>query len=183
MLGTSREIRRRGPHRRVRPAWVLLSVALSIAALVPCTGSPARGLGCGSPYWVAPAAGVVLDPFRPPAHVGAPGNRGWEMGTAALAVVHAAAAGVVHFSGPVGGRLHVSIAHCDGTRTTYSFLHSTAVSRGQRVEAGRPIALAAGRFHFGAIRGGSYVDPATLLGVPRRPNRARLIPVRGHPGP
>lgn len=182
MLGTSHTIR----QRRVRLGrgaplpWALLWLALSTAALVPGTGSPAYGLDCGSPVWVAPATGVVIDPFRPPAHVGAPGNRGWEMDTAALAVVRAAAAGVVRFGGPVGGRLHVSISHCDGTRTTYSFLLSVAVSPGQRVEAGQPIALAADRFHFGAIRGGSYVDPATLLGVSGRATRARLVPVRGH---
>ncbi|MCY3560642.1 MAG: M23 family metallopeptidase [bacterium] len=127
-------------------------------------------------YYQAPTDGIVVDPFRPPAHPGAPGNRGLEYATRAGSDVRAAAAGVVSFAGRVADGLHVTVAHADGVRTSYSFLASVAVDATQRVEAGQVVGTSGGSFHFGARIGKAYVDPAVLLGdlAP-----VRLVPLRG----
>ena len=125
-------------------------------------------------FYQPPVAGPVVDPFRPPAHVGAPGNRGLEFATRPGSPVTAAAAGIVVFAGQVAGRRHVTVAHADGVRTSYSFLRSVAVGAGQRVEAGQVLGTAGTSLHFGARIGKAYVDPAVLLGAT---GRARLVPL------
>ncbi len=121
-----------------------------------------------------------MDPFRPPAHPGAPGNRGLEYATRPGSAVRAAAAGVVTFAGRVAAGRHVTVAHADGVRTSYSFLAAVAVRAGQAVEAGDVLGTTGTSFHFGARIGEAYVDPAVLLGVA---GPARLVPVtsRGVP--
>lgn len=111
----------------------------------------------------SPVAGTVADPFRAPDHPYGPGNRGLEILTAAGAPVTAAADGRVSFAGPVGGQLHVSIDHADGTRTTVSYLAKISARAGQTVQRGDPIGVSGGSVHFGARRDGAYLDPMTLL--------------------
>lgn len=152
-------------------------------------GSLASALGDGSGRgegYIAPVAGRVVDWFRPPAHIGAPGNRGWEYETQPDSPVVAAGAGHVRFAGQVGGSLYVSINHSDGVRTTYSHVKDIAVKKGDFVEQGSVLASAKGAsFHFGAIKDGDYIDPAELLwqvsedsdsGGGDGPQSARLVP-------
>ena len=131
-------------------------------------------------FYQPPSDGVVVDPFRPPAHPGAPGNRGLEYATRPGSAVRAAAAGAVTFAGRVAAALHVTVAHADGVRTSYSFLAGVAVRAGQAVEAGHVLGTAGTSFHFGARIGEAYVDPAVLLGTA---GPVRLVPVtsRGMP--
>ena len=89
--------------------------------------------------------------------------------------MRAAAAGVVTFAGRVGSGRHVTLAHADGVRTTYSFLADVAVRARQEVEAGHVLGTSGTLFHFGARIGEAYVDPAVLLGVS---GPVRLVPVR-----
>ena len=147
---------------RVCAAFVLLALGASAA---PAQLEP-------------PVDGVVVDPFRPPDHIGAPGNRGWEYATSPGSPVRAVAGGVVAFAGQVGGQLHVSIDHPGGLRTSYSFLAEVTVSRGQAIGAGQQVGVAGSRFHFGARRNGEYIDPATLFG-PGPGGPARLVPRPG----
>ena len=134
------------------------------------------GEGAG---YIAPVAGRVVDWFRPPAHIGAPGNRGWEYETQPDSPVVAAGAGHVRFAGQVGGSLYVSINHPDGVRTTYSHVKDIAVKKGDFVEQGSVLASTKGSsFHFGAIREGDYIDPAELMGR-GGPKSARLVPREG----
>jgi murein DD-endopeptidase MepM/ murein hydrolase activator NlpD len=70
--------------------------------------------------------------------------------------------------------LHVTIAHADGVRTSYSFLASIDVARGQTVEQGGVVGRAGDRFHFGARIGTVYVDPAVLFGA--GPTVVALVP-------
>ena len=112
-------------------------------------------------FYQPPTEGIVVDPFRPPAHPGAPGNRGLEYATRPGSPVRAAAAGVVTFAGQVAGGRHVTVAHADGVRTSYSFLAAVAVRAGQAVEAGQVLGTTGTSFHFGARIGEAYVDPAT----------------------
>jgi murein DD-endopeptidase MepM/ murein hydrolase activator NlpD len=110
-----------------------------------------------------PVDAPVIDVFRPPASPYGPGNRGIDYATVEGSPVLASAEGQVVFAGPVGGRLHVVIRHDDGIRTSYSFLASIAVRRGQRVSAGTEVGTAGPSLHFGARRGDAYIDPLTLF--------------------
>lgn len=127
-------------------------------------------------FYAPPVEGVIVDPFRPPAHPGAPGNRGLEYATRPGSAVRAAAAGIVTFAGRVGSGRHVTVAHADGVRTSYSFLAGVAVRAGQSVGAGGVLGTTGASFHFGARIGGAYVDPAVLLGIG---GPARLVPLAG----
>ena len=127
-------------------------------------------------FYAAPVQGFIVDPFRPPAHPGAPGNRGLEYATRPGSAVRAAAAGVVTFAGQVGTGRHVTVAHADGVRTSYSFLRSVAVRTGQSVGAGDVLGTTGASFHFGARIGEAYVDPAVLLGIG---GSVRLVPLAG----
>ena len=130
-----------------------------------------------------PVDGILVDGFRPPAHIGAPGNRGWEYATTPGSPVRAALGGVVAFAGPVAGNLHVSVDHPGGLRTTYSFLADVAVRRGQIVGPGAVVGHSADSFHFGLRRGAAYLDPAVLFvaavwGPPRLVPRPGRVPAR-----
>jgi alpha-beta hydrolase superfamily lysophospholipase len=111
----------------------------------------------------APVDGPVVDPFRPPLHAWAPGNRGVDYLVDPGTPVAAAAPGEVAFAGQVGGDLHVVVLHDDGLRTSYSFLASITVRRGERVARGDPVGTAAGAVHFGVRDGDRYLDPLAVL--------------------
>jgi hypothetical protein len=121
----------------------------------------------------APVDGPITDHFRPPADEYGPGNRGVDYQTANGAPVRAAAGGEVVFAGAVGNSLHVVVLHADGIRTSYSFLRSVAVARGNRVEAGATVGTSATSLHFGARAGDAYIDPEILLAGAQR---VHLIP-------
>ncbi len=111
-----------------------------------------------------PVRAPTVDPFRPPATRYGPGNRGLEMATEAGQTVVAAREGRVTFAGPVAGQLYVTVLHPDGVRTSYSYLASVTVTRGQTVAAGQAIGTTGSRLHVGARIGTVYVDPAILFG-------------------
>lgn len=113
-----------------------------------------------------PVDGPVIDRFRPPETPYGPGNRGLKYATRPGDPVRASADGAVTFAGQVGGTLHVTVGHADGVRTSYSFLASVDVGRGQRLHQGDPVGTAGEVLHFGARVGDAYIDPASLLGGP-----------------
>ena len=129
------------------------------------------------PAYLPPVAAEVVDPFRPPDTPYAPGNRGIDYAPEPGTPVSAAAEGTVAFAGQVGGALHVTVLHPDGIRTSYSFLQSLSVRRGDRVAQGQELARAGPRLHFGARLGDDYLDPRLLLSEGRP--RARLVPDDG----
>ncbi len=125
-----------------------------------------------------PVGSPVSDPYRPPASAYGTGNRGIEYDTASGEPVRASADGIVAFSGTIGSSQYVSIDHGEssggaGLRTTYSFLSSRVVSRGEAVRQGDVVGFAGERFHFGAKRNGVYLDPNTLFGELR--TEVRLV--------
>jgi murein DD-endopeptidase MepM/ murein hydrolase activator NlpD len=126
-----------------------------------------------------PVDGPIVDHFRPPACTWCPGNRGIDYAPPRGTPVHASAAGVVSFAGPVGSELFVVVTHSDGLRSTYAFLASVAVRVGQRVAAGEVVGTSGSELHFGVRRGTVYLDPELLFAgwVPR----ARLVPTDGGP--
>jgi hypothetical protein len=118
-----------------------------------------------------PVDAPITERFRPPSTPYGPGNRGVDYATTVGQPVVAAAEGEVVFAGQVGGRLHVVVLHADGLRTTYAFLDTVDVHRGDRVVAGAVVGRASAiGLHFGVRRGDAYLDPLALFD-----NR------RGHP--
>ncbi len=148
----------------------MLTIALLTTALF--TGSASAAVApvaaarapCG-PHR-PPVTAVISDPFRPPAQRWGRGNRGLQYATTAGQLVQASCDGVVVFAGSIGGRLYVSIDHGAALRTTYSFLGSIRVRRGDRIRQGQIVGRAGEtRFHFGARLDGAYIDPALLFGA------------------
>ena len=75
--------------------------------------------------------------------------------------------------GAVVGARHVVVAHTGGLRTSYSFLATVTVHRGQRVAAGEVLGTTGGTgpnhvpsvVHFGLRTGDEYIDPMLLFGA------------------
>lgn len=145
----------------MRPIAVVVAVPLALVVALP---SLAHAAPPQRVSYHPPVDAPVVDPFRPPAERWRAGNRGVEYDTASGEPVAAAADGVVTFAGQVGGQLHVVVLHADGVRTTYGFLRSIDVRRGDTVAQGQRVGTAADTFHFGARIGEVYVDPLLLFG-------------------
>ncbi len=127
-----------------------------------------------------PVDAPVIDPFRAPKSTYGPGNRGLTHDLESGTPVRAAAPGQVVFAGWVAGTQHVTVLHADGLRTSYSFLESVVVRRGETVQSGAIVGLGGRGFHFGVRDGDVYLDPASLFGVAEV--QVRLVP-HDEPGP
>ena len=153
-------------------------LAVLLAGPVANAGPAAAGPADPPPAvaYRPPLDAEIVDTFRPPATPYGAGNRGIDYAAEAGQPVVAAAAGEVVFAGQVGGTRHVVVLHADGIRTSYSFLATTEVRRGQRVEQGDQVGTAGGvPVHFGARAGDDYVDPLILLGQRPGGRRAYLV--------
>ena len=160
---------------RVRTT-VLLTALVVLLGGSPASAAPATAL------WTWPLSGapVLTRAFVPPPSPYAAGHRGVDLAAVPGQPVLAAGAGVIAFAGVVAGRPVVSVDHPGGLRTTYEPVTPT-VAAGQTVAVGTPLGeLAAGHagcpvgacLHWGLRRGGTYLDPLSLL----RPPRVRLLP-------
>ncbi len=150
-------------------------LAVLLAAFVALAAAPAAGASAfATVSYRPPVDGAVVDPFRPPPRPWEAGNRGVEYASEPGAAVGAAADGEVVFAGPVAGALHVVVLHADGIRTSYSFLRSIGVHRGDRVVQGQQVGTSGERLHFGARAGDAYIDPALLFGT--GPPQVHLVP-------
>ncbi|MCY3632191.1 MAG: M23 family metallopeptidase [bacterium] len=114
----------------------------------------------------------VVDSFRAPEHVGAPGNRGLEYEPAPGQPVRASAAGEVVFAGSVARNRFVTVMHGDGLRTSYGYLGWIAVAKGDWVVPGQLVGTTSDRFFFSVRTGDMYLDPALVLSA----GRVRLVP-------
>ena len=155
-------------------------LAPTVLAASTARPGPAPGAAPAAPpaevAYRPPVDSEVVDPFRAPTSRYGPGNRGVDYATVPGTPVAAAAAGVVAFAGPVAGSLHVTVHHADGIRTTYAFLASVSVRRGQGVAAGDELGRAGASLHWSARAGDAYLDPLALLARDRASGRARLVP-------
>jgi murein DD-endopeptidase MepM/ murein hydrolase activator NlpD len=139
----------------------------------------------GSYGW--PVVGPVIRGFIAPPDQFSAGHRGIDIAVPFGSPVHAANDGVVAFAGWVGGALYVSIDHSDGVRTTYSWLSSVAVHKGDAVRRGDVIAasghghpeIPTPHLHFGARIGDVYIDPMILLEHGDVSSLIRLAPLAG----
>ena len=135
--------------------------------------------------WSWPVRGPVIRGFDPPDNPYGAGHRGIDIAVAFGTTIRAPAAGVVTFSGKVGGQLFITIDHGDGLSSTYSWISSTGVRKGDHVSAGVRIgATGAGHpgssvahLHFGVKLGGAYIDPMSVLGPLSLVDLIRLAPL------
>jgi murein DD-endopeptidase MepM/ murein hydrolase activator NlpD len=159
---------------------VLICAAWSLVFAFALPG-PARASG----DWTWPVVGPVIRGFDPPDSPFGSGHRGIDIAAAEGTTVHAAAVGTVAFAGPVGGRLFVTVDHGAGLESTYSFLSSISVRRGDVVSQGQTIARSgtghAGdivpNLHFGVKLADTYVDPLEYLGPVEVWRFIRLAPL------
>jgi len=155
----------------MRRIAVLVAIPLALAVALPTW---AHAAPADRATYRPPVDAPIVDAFRPPAERWNAGNRGIEYATAVGSQVASAADGVVAFAGPVGGELHVVVLHADGVRTTYAFLQSVDVRRGDPVGQGQRVGTAGATLHFGARIGDVYVDPVLLFGD--GPPEVHLVP-------
>jgi murein DD-endopeptidase MepM/ murein hydrolase activator NlpD len=175
---------RDGPRRALRSPivgtvrrllLVVLALCLCLIAPVPAVAEPA--VPALAALWTRPlpVPAPVTRSFEPPPHPYAAGHRGVDLGGAPGTPVLAAGDGVVAFAGMVAGRPVVSVDHADGLRTTYepvdpSVGAGTPVARGSPIgtllpgHAGCPVEAC---LHWGLRRGATYLDPLSLLEIPR----------------
>lgn len=163
-------------------------IALGAAIALAVVWSAGPDAVSATPGYRRPVRGPIVRRFEPPPTPFAAGHRGIDMAVQIGTPVLAAADGVVAFAGRIGFELFVSIDHADGIRTTYSFLSTISVSRGDVVTRGSPVGTSgpghAGstdpHLHFGARIGEEYLDPEPLLldGLRRDLSQAiRLVPM------
>ncbi len=169
--GRERATRR---NRHLHNVSIAIAMAVVVVAVVAVTSPPVEAqpsddvdrLGWTGLRYSPPTRVPVpvVDPFRPPDDPWGSGNRGVDYDTDPGAAVVASAPGEVVFAGDVAGELHVTVAHADGLRTSYSFLATVAVEAGQSVAGGDVVGTSAGRFHFGVRDAtGAYLDPTALM--------------------
>ena len=170
--------------RRRRALWLLGALAWLTAGPLLAAGPAAGAAGWRWP--LDPPVAVVAG-FAAPAGPFAPGHRGVDLAGYVGDPVRSAAAGVVAFAGLVAGRGVVSVDHPGGLRTSYEPVLAT-VARGDQVATGAVLGRLesvashcppAACLHWGLRRGGTYLDPCSLLGAVR----VRLLPVWGSPWP
>ena len=163
----------------------LLSVPRVTAAAWPTASPAAARLGSATALWSSganpfdpayhtyswPLIGRIINGYRAPGSPYGRGHRGIDIAAPVETGVKASAPGVVAFAGSVAGALWVSIDHPDGVRTSYGYLSSIAVAKGDFVARGQVIAASGlghpgapiPHLHFGARFGGAYIDPTLLL--------------------
>ncbi len=144
----------------------LLALRCSAAAVVLVAGLSAVLAGpvaASEGPWVPPIDAPVIDPFRPPASRYGSGNRGLEYGASPGQKIWAVDDGRVVFAGRVGSARHITVDHGSGLRSTYAFVESISVVRGQSVGQGQVLGSAGPGFHLTARLGDEYVDPALLF--------------------
>jgi murein DD-endopeptidase MepM/ murein hydrolase activator NlpD len=137
-------------------------------------------------HWPLRPRPTVLRAFEPPPLPWEPGHRGVDLLARPGQPVYAPGSGRVGFAGELAGQGVVTIVH--GTlRTTYLPVRP-AVRAGQAVSGGDRIGVVEDVpghcpgvicLHWGLLRGTSYLDPLTLLGI----GAVRLLPWWNGPPP
>jgi len=146
---------------------------------------PVYGSALPAGTWSWPVSGPVIRGFDPPDSPYGAGHRGIDIATAPGTPILAPDAGEVSFAGRVGGELFVTIVHGGGLSSTYSWIASTTVRKGDLVLRGQPIGTAGTghpgssipHLHLGAKLDGLYVDPLSLLAPLGVQDLIRLVPV------
>jgi len=173
-----------------------LPLTLLLAGPVTATGAgpprpdpqPAQGqaavVAASSGTWSWPVHGPLLRGFDPPESPYGSGHRGIDIAASIGTTVRAPEAAIVAFAGQVGGQLFVTLDHGGELTSTYSWLSSTLVRKGDAVARGQPIATTGlghpgsvvPHLHLGVKLAGIYVDPLVYLGPAGVEDLIRLAP-------
>lgn len=163
------------------------SVVAGLGGISPvgATG-PESEPGSGLVVWSPPVNAPVVESFESPASRYGPGHRGVDYAVPAGTPIRAAGDGVVVFAGTVAGTLHVTVLHAGGLRTSYSFLASVRVRRGETVRRGQVLGSSGGggshghggTVHLGLRAGDRYLDPLLLFQPIDLADVVRLVPVK-----
>jgi murein DD-endopeptidase MepM/ murein hydrolase activator NlpD len=135
--------------------------------------------------WSWPVTGPVIRGFDPPASPFGAGHRGIDIAAPFGTPILAPEAGTVSYAGRVGGELFVTLDHGGGLSSTYSWLSSAAVRKGDVVAVGQPIGAtgtghpgsAVPHLHLGVRLDGQYLDPMTFLASLGVQDLIRLVPL------
>lgn len=147
------------------------SVLLFCVVLTVSTGGFTAPPAVAAGTWTWPVVGPVIRGFDPPDSPYGSGHRGIDIAAPAGSVAVAPADGTVAFAGPVGGRLFLTIDHGGGLESTFSWVATLEVRRGDVVQQGQPLARTGGghtgdlvpNLHFGVRLADAYVDPLDYL--------------------
>lgn len=161
--------------------------ALVVASLVVASTAAAAAPASAASTWAWPVTGPVIRAFDPPDSPYGAGHRGIDIAAPAGSIVLAPADGRVAFAGPVGGRLFLTIDHSDGLESTYSWVASLDVRKGDVVQRGQPVARSGAghtgdpvpNLHLGVKLDDVYVDPLDYLEAVDIAGWLRLAPVPG----
>ncbi len=140
-------------------ASVVSTIGITLCSLVVGVAPATAGEG----PWIPPLDAPIVDPFRPPVSRYGAGNRGLEYGATSGQSVTAVDDGRVVFAGRVGNARHITVDHGSGLRSTYAFVESINVVRGQTVRQGQVVASGGPGFHLTARLGDEYIDPELLF--------------------
>lgn len=128
-----------------------------------------------------PVSGQVVAAFAPDGSYG--GHWGIDLAVPTGTPVRAAASGIVSFSGEVAGRSSVTIHHGGSVRTSYSYLGTRAVAKGELVARGDVVGTSGvdhgiPAVHFSLRVGDRYLDPvdASTCGPLVPGSGVRLVP-------
>lgn len=135
--------------------------------------------------WPWPVTGPVIRGFDPPTSPFGAGHRGIDIAVPFGTPILAPEAGTVSFAGLVGGELFVTLDHGAGLESTYSWLSSVAVRRGDAVTVGQLIGAtgtghpgsAVSHLHLGVRLDDRYMDPLAYLASPGVQDFIRLVPL------
>ena len=136
-------------------------------------GPVARDVVGAMPFgtWPWPVTGPVIRGFDPPTSPFGAGHRGIDVAVPFGTPILAPEAGTVSFAGRVGGELFVTIDHGGGLSSTYSWLSSVTVRKGDAVAIGQQVGStgtghpgsAIPHLHLGMRLDGAYLDPLEIL--------------------
>ena len=168
----------------VVPSVLPLLLALTVAGPVSVV-EPLDAAAPTSGTWAWPVVGPVIRPFDPPDTPFGAGHRGIDIATEVGTVVIAPEPGVVAFAGQIGGDVFVTLDHGGGLTSTYSWVSSSLVRKGDSVPRRAAIALSGrghpdsttAHLHFGVRRDGVYLDPLSFLVPPNVSDFIRLAPL------
>lgn len=135
--------------------------------------------------WPWPVIGPVIRGFDPPTSPFGAGHRGIDVAVPPGTPILAPEAGAVSFAGPVGGELFITIDHGGGLNSTYSWLSSIAVRRGDIVARGQLIGFTGTghlgstipHLHLGVKLDDQYLNPLEVLAPLGVQDLIRLVPL------
>lgn len=123
---------------------------------------------------IAPVSGPIVEPFVAPACPYCAGNRAIEFSTTIDEVIRAPVGGIVHFAGPVGGRVYLTVLTGTDLVTVGGIeAFEPSVVRGRLIRQGQVVGVARGPEDPVSLSRRSRADPNVHLDP--TPSLGRLV--------